>query len=391
MDDPSMVVATSATRRAKRMLADNRASAIQSERYNPVNPKSELMRNKNGVMGMSGSGATPSMGLSEYRGGGFLGDMAKKAYGAVKKMNSKDVARALNTGVAATKGINSAASALGYKGSGMKHTLLDHLAHPKKGYGTKKGQMRLSARRAYEPASEAEAMGHHLSKHIMDLHGGGFHNEFLHGMSGGSWYDFLDPNKNGVGNAFNTVKNEFVNPSSVLRHDIAPKVANEFTDPNSILRGKVIPIGAQVAQYASPFIDAALPGLGTAINTGFKAANYANKGAKMAGFGSEASRAKTMLGMNKAGRARNNGVPLLSGNVDGVRGGANTGAYEGHGHNNLMEGGMLGSEGHGMRKKRMVGAGVSARASLVKKVMADQGLNMIQASKYVKEHNLSWH
>jgi hypothetical protein len=36
----------------------------------------------------------------------------------------------------------------------------------------------------------------------------------------------------------------------------------------------------------------------------------------------------------------------------------------------------------------MVGAGVSARASLVKKVMAEKGLNMIQASKYVKEHNL---
>jgi hypothetical protein len=67
-------------------------------------------------------------------------------------------------------------------------------------------------------------------------------------------------------------------------------------------------------------------------------------------------------------------------------GGANTGAYEGHG--NLMEGGMLGQDGHGQKKKRMVGAGVKARADLVRKVMAEKGLKMIEASKYVKEHNL---
>ena len=243
-------------------------------------------------------------------------------------------------------------------------------------------------------------MGQHLGKHIMSLHGGAFHKEFCHGLSGGSWYDFLDPNKNGVGNAFNKVKNEFVNSDSVLRRgaeDAGKKVAHEFSDPNSILRDKVVPIGAQVAQYAQPFLDAGVPGLGTAINTGFKVANYANKGAKMLGYG-EGSRAKAMLSMAKPGRSRNNGVPLLSGNVDGVRGGdkgflrkamfgfgtggANTGAYEGHG--------MLGQNGHGQRAKRVVGAGVSARASLVKKVMAEQGLSMIEASKYVKEHGLQW-
>ena len=344
MANPSMVPATSATRKAKRILADSRAVEEQAERMNPVNPKSQMMKQH---MGLQGGSATPTMGVSQRRGG-------------------------------------------------RKHTLKDHLENPMKGYGKK--------------ATEAHMMGQHLGKHIMSLHGGAFHKEFCHGLSGGAWYDFAT-------NAFNKVKNEFVNPDSVLRRgaeDAGKKVAHEFSDPNSILRDKVVPIGAQVAQYAQPFLDAGVPGLGSAINTGFKVANYANKGAKMLGYG-EGSRAKAMLSMAKPGRSRNNGIPLLSGNVDGVRGGmygkqtsfkdvfgfgtgagmlgqdghgqrkvggANTGAYEGHG--------MLGQNGHGQRAKRVVGSGVSARASLVKKVMAEQGLSMIEASKYVKEHGLQW-
>lgn len=315
MANPSMVPATSATRKAKRILADSRAVEEQAERMNPVNPKRQLMKPH---LGLQGGSATPSMGVSQRRGG-------------------------------------------------RKHTLKDHLENPMKGYGKK--------------PTEAHMMGQQLGKHIAELHGGAFHKEFCHGLSGGSWYDFLDPNKNGVGNAFNKVKNEFVNPDSVLRRgaeDAGKKVAHEFSDPNSILRDKVVPIGAQVAQYAQPFLDAGVPGLGTAINTGFKVANYANKGAKMLGYG-EGSRAKAMLSMAKPGRSRNNGVPLLSGNVDGVRGGANTGAYEGHG--NCSPPG---------KAKRIVGAGVSARANLVKQVMAEHGMSMIEASKYVKEHGLQW-
>ena len=38
--------------------------------------------------------------------------------------------------------------------------------------------------------------------------------------------------------------------------------------------------------------------------------------------------------------------------------------------------------------KAVKGGGRSARAAIVKKVMADKGLKMIQASKYVKEHGL---
>ena len=342
---------------------------------NPVNEKELLAHADNeehhrrlSGQGMCGGSATPSMGLSMYRGG-------------------------------------------------AKHTLQDHLKHPMKGFGKQK------------MPSEAHEMGRHLGLHLHKLHGGAFHKDFSEGLHGAGFFDSI---KHGFENIGNKIKNEFVNPNSVLRHDIAPKVAHEFQDPDSILRGKVIPIGAQVAQYAQPFMDMAVPGLGTAVNTGFKAANYANKGAKMLGYGDEQMRAKQMLGQNKKGRARNNGPPLLSGNVSG--GMTRKMPHLMTSSNPHMEGSGLASfiknarasaqkvKKTGGMTRRMVGSGTgagmleepmpmpgtnlnlsggadtgayegqgkgrSARASIVKRIMAEKGLKMIEASKYVKEHNL---
>lgn len=301
MDAPSMYPQTSAVRRAKRGMADSRAMEEQHERHNPVNAKGQLMKNYTGM------GATPSMGLSQFRGG-------------------------------------------------KKHTLKDHLEHPNMGFGTGAGKK----------PSEAHMMGQHLSKHIKDLHGAGF------------WSDFGKGFKDG------------------------------FTGTLDVLKP------------ATAFI----PGFNQVMDAG----------RSIVGMGhSEGQRAMEMISKKRVGRSRNNGVGLMSGNVDGVRGGANTGAYEGHGHNNLMEGGgrcvggrrrrpgtpdpepPSGSDSDDdpkpphpksdsddedprppqpkkpkkpVKVKRMVGAGVRARADLVRKVMAEQGLKMIDASKYVKEHGL---
>ncbi len=43
-------------------------------------------------------------------------------------------------------------------------------------------------------------------------------------VEGGAWYDFLDPNKNGVGNLYNKVKNEITNDDSILRREVVPAV-----------------------------------------------------------------------------------------------------------------------------------------------------------------------
>jgi len=267
---------------------------------------------------------------------------------------------------------------------------------------------------------EAHQMGAHLGAHLHQLHGSGFFDSF----------------KRGFESIGSKIKNEFVNPNSVLRHDIAPKVANEFTDPNSVLRGQIIPEGAKYAQMAQPFLDAGVPGLGTAVNTGFKAANYANKGAKMVGLGSESQRAKVMLGENKAGRSRNNGPALLSGNVNGNVSGSGLFDFASANYRKKHGGAMTPEQlkakvsemakhpikrlsrskmtltgsgvGAGMLEEPMPmpgtnlnlsggsdtgayegqGRGRSARASIVKRVMAEKGMKMIEASKYVKAHNL---
>lgn len=72
----------------------------------------------------------------------------------------------------------------------------------------------------------------------------------------------------------------------------------------------------------------------------------------------------------------------------GMSGGATTGAYEGG-----MVGAPMGSriKSVGGKKKRAPASasdGRRKRAEVVRKVMAEKGLKMIEASKYVKEHGL---
>lgn len=53
----------------------------------------------------------------------------------------------------------------------------------------------------------------------------------------------------------------------------------------------------------------------------------------------------------------------------------------------------LGEDGHGMQLNSVKGSGVDkrkSRAEVVKKIMANNGLSMIEASKYVKEHNIPY-
>lgn len=266
---------TSATRRAHLNMADHRAMEEQMERHNPVNPKQMLGNKRETALRNVGAGATPSMGLSQFRGG-------RKA-----QLHTEDMEGCETRG------------------------------------GMGAGRAKLQSRAMKEPsnlhraeASEAHQMGLHLGKHIHSLHGGAYHKDFVNGMMEG-------------GGIWDSIKSGFT--------DFGHKVAHEFQDPNSVLRGQVVPIGSKVASVAQPFLDVAVPGLGTAVNTGFKAANYANEGAKMLGYGK-------------------------------------TGAYE----------------GMGRRKRSPAGAndGRRKRAEVVKRVMAEKGLKMIEASKYVKEHGL---
>jgi hypothetical protein len=179
--------------------------------------------------------------------------------------------------------------------------------------------------------------GHALSAHLLAEMGAPSHKALLRGMMshahsihGGAWWD-------DVRNAFNDfgskVKNEFENPGSKLRGELLPALGNEFTNPESKLRGEILPKVAEYSEKAAPFVDMAgtyfgVPGVGTAISQGAKAAQQANQGAKTLGFG------------------RRRRAPA--------------------------------SAGDGRRK----------RADIVRKVMKERGCSMIEASKIVKSEGL---
>lgn len=374
-------------RQEKLAIAQSRAMEEQRERENPLARR--------------GAGATPSMGLSQYRGG-------------MESESDDEVGGIIRTRMS--------------------------------GKGTKKGAVRKTARRAYEPKSmdEATAMGLHLAKHLHGLHGDDFVQKFgagivggammcgQKGMSGGSFWDDIqhafsdevwNPQKNGVAQAFN---------------DFGQSVKQEFVDPNSTLRGQILPGAAKVMSGLT-----AIPGVGEVLApiTGLvDAAQAANQAAKSVGLGKKKGKGKLVI----------------------THGGAKTGAYEGEGvaedaiakfqkarkpkaesfieHERRMtqtadiptysmkgegwwddiksaakgvaqqviadpvgsfekakKGYEIGKQvydtvkGKGGKKRRAPAGphdGRRKRAEVVKKVMAEKGLSMIEASKYVKAHGL---
>jgi hypothetical protein len=112
------------------------------------------------------------------------------------------------------------------------------------------------------------------------------------------------------------------------------KVKNEFVNPESVLRGKVLPVASKVGKILSPVLNLASPGAGTAVSTGLDTAQNINQEAKNLGFGRS-------RGCGKKRRAR-------AGASDGRR----------------------------------------ARAEIVRRVMAERGVKMIEASKIVKAEGL---
>jgi len=143
------------------MMADKRALAKQSERMNPVEPLKNTTRKGRTTLVNSGAeytgkGATPSTGLSQVRGG------------RTRRQRSPSPAEDGMSGGAIVGG-----AMLGQT--------------RKVGAGTKKGEMRLTARKAYEP--DAHSMGAALGTHLKQLHGSGFYEDFRKGMELGEVAD----------------------------------------------------------------------------------------------------------------------------------------------------------------------------------------------------------
>lgn len=216
---------------------------------------------------------------------------------------------------------------------GGDNALLEYTNVKRSGAYEGQGRSRKSMPPVTMRGGKHQRNGHALSEHLLAELGAPSHKKLLEGMMkhgagihGGGFFDDL---RRGFESFGAKVKNEFVNPQSFLR----TKVANEFTNPESVLRGKVLPVAARVGQFIAPALNAAVPGAGTAVSTGLSVAQGANQQAKNLGFG-------------KRGCGKKKRAPA--------------------------------SAGDGRRK----------RADIVRKVMAERGVKMIEASKIVKAEGL---
>jgi len=365
-------------RLAGKVRGDMRAMEEQMERHNPVNPKAEMRT------GVYGRGATPSMGLSQFRGGNH-GDGSGSE--SDEQMEGGGLLSSLLPGP-----LGSVAGLFGLGHDDMTRMV---------GSGTRKGQRRKTARRAYEGMgtgagmSEATQMGLHLGKHLHTLHGAGF------------WSDF--------GNGFMSV----IRPVAGIAKSVAPLLGPEGMAASGVMNAIGLGHGRRGARGR--------PRKGGASNSDTGA--YEGQGRErddrmMTGLGTGAG----MLGQNGHGIRQGGGflsdlgIPIIS-NLAGAIGlgkkrrgrkggqccsmcggamgscGCGTGAGTGAG----MEGGgflsdlgipiisnLAGAVGLGRRRRAPAGPsdGRRKRAEVVKKVMAEKGLSMIEASKFVKAHNL---
>ena len=188
---------------------------------------------------------------------------------------------------------------------------------------------------------------------------------------GGNWWDALDPNKNGVAQAFQPqaiqaafapLTNEFTNANSVLRSDLLPKLQNEVMNQDSILRAQIIP-AVQTA--------AALAGYGRRGKRG----RGRSGGAWFDDLGQYAQTAtKQFTDPNSFLRkVHHEYVDPNSYTHQGIRGAQQAAKMF----------------GFGRMRRHFPGDGRSQRGVIVRQVMQQHpGMSLPQASRYVKEHNL---
>ena len=310
-------------RRAGKMRGDMRAMEIQANdvRTNPVQGGS------NGRM--VGAGATPSMGLSQFRGGirwsvaekdvaydylespAFNPNDSKKWVKMSEYLATQDIHRTAiqcrtwyqkvvaEKPEAETKVSQSLAN-MGSLGRG-KGEVEEESESDEEGQGG--AHHRTSNAASRMDASHPTALGIRLRQHLHKLHGAGWYDSFKKGLS----------------------------------------------------------TAGTIAKYAAPFV--LTPAAGTAVSAGLGAL----------GFGRHSQRGARGKSMEKHGGAM---YP--------------SGAYEGQGREREDEA-FSGVMGRGGRRKRApAGAndGRRKRAEVVKRVMNEKGMSMIEASKYVKAHGL---
>ena len=394
-------------------LASERAGEVQANRTNP--------RRK---------GATPTMGVSEVRGGytgqKFLEKMMKKGGNHTKAHYEHDregkllhetmeaheaEGRAMKGGRAVpSSGLSQFRGGAGIVGGGKACS--DSDSDMEGGARDAEVLARESAKRPViraglsdEHSVEAKEMGHHLGKHLMSVRGGGFYDLFTKGI--------VEAGREGDA----VRKVEGIPPTQL--HDVAP-VAPEPVTVGSAPEEQMKAGGAlfhrkkdMLGEKEEAHAEHTARRFGMVRKGGFKSGEYEGMGASGGGPARRAKRASKTPAEKEHQKKMKHEAQMrmaeeaLDEEDEGIR--QRVGqplrlevappihrpiARRAEAHpvgapsDLTLSGQRMGRGG----KKRRAPAGPSdgrrKRADIVKKVMAEKGMKMIEASKYVKAHNL---
>ena len=315
-----------------------------------------------------GAGATPSMGLSQFRGGAVPDIMSAapiRMVGGVKprrKFAKNEIVSAVDNRVKGRTifGVDGNDLANLTKRLPQQRALEDlasvnandmRKARSGRGYGGDECDGGAHHGESASRMADATAMGLHLGQHLHSLHGAGFFSKF----------------KKGFAKVGKTLKKGFDKALPVIEK------VNAFREKH------IEPLVRKALPYLGPkgaMLESALKGKDALKNlTSMLPEGDVKRGIKAVGFGGGMYPSGAYEGQ---GRESDDIATIAAGskNMDKKL------AKHAKAHPPKVEGG----------KKRRAPAGASdgrkKRAEIVKKVMREQGLKMIEASKYVKAHNL---
>lgn len=346
------------TRMERKAMADARAMEEQSERMNPLD----------------GRGATPSMGLSQVRGGIVMGDemaLPFKKFGRRSKRLPMEMEEKKEGG----------------------SFVPDYISDPMGQY------------------KDAFAQGNQLMEHLHKLHGKGYARSFHEGMKGGlgtGRYEgkgFWDDFKKGFNMVFEPVASvakvvapflghpEVTAGLSAVGYGKMSKMADELHGSGKITKRERSALQAVLDRHRggmcggmdwSKIARIAMPLSEQMLGMGLPKSHY-NKFQKL---------------MKELQKKKMEGGMSMSRQVGGAKHKKEEMECESDSEEKEGAGEMPPAYARKMAKFEELkknapvnrGAGASdgrkKRAEIVKKVMAEKGLSMINASKYVKEHNL---
>ena len=349
-------------------LASERAEEIQANRTNPRR-----------------SGATPTMGVSQVR-GGYTGEKALKKAQAQAQAKTMRGGRAVpSAGLSQFRGGSDGRMVGAGRGSDSDSDSCDSDSSEEYGGGARDMEV-LAREKAPRPAirsglsaqhsAEAKEMGQHLGKHLIAVRGGGFFDLFTKGIVEAGQQGESFAKQTGEPNPSPPPP-----PTGIMTTTTPPA---EEPKGGALFHRKRDMLGEKEEDHE----EHTARRFGMTRKGGFLSGQYE-------GMGESGGRTKRGKMMRKQKQIEEgNQLHTLEDDFPEREGREATHGDRTSGKKRTMvfnrERGAFGTntEPSSSEEESSSGSGRASRAAIVKKVMAEKGCSMIEASKYVKAHGL---